>query len=636
MFTIYIFFAGLCAVSEAKFPLGGDLSTLLLAKNAKPVKLFNPQPRGVDWRTRGAWLTTVQDQNPCNNCWAFAATALVETMVHIEHGVWSKRSEGDLRDGWGGRLGEDWRKRDKVLPCAHGAGVTGALDWIKNNGLADPDCFAWSPKDREYAPTSDRVGRTTRIPAYTDIGSTSEQKKWLDAVGPIIASFQVFDDFFSVNSSRVYKQSKSAKYSGDHVVLVVGYDDIRECWIIRNSYGTGWGDKGYACIGYGECKIDVYSKQGLRGTNPDPWTRRRLHNGCMIESGNGAAHRNFELLRAGASSIQQVWRQGGENQDFSWHSASVFAVGTHPMGMPAFTSTTYNRNFEAVYWDKAGYLRHWFLDQGNKVWNDGGSFGAGLVDGFPGFIQSNYDAPGNLEVIVRSPDGRLQLFSRSGPPSFTWKNGGKFASGVLMSGPSLVQANVGTRGNFYVVAVLNTGQLQMWWRNNDVAGMPWNKGETFGSGIPKTPACMIQGQYGANDEKAPGNFELCVAVGGQVQHWWSPVSGSWKRAATFGSNIKHVWGLLEGSFGFNLEVIVELQDGRLAHWFINDGKWNDGGAINALPGCPSTCHIIQIIPPTSKSCKLPNPPLGCDRAETIANNKECNKDRARCSKGLYI
>src|SRR5262245_25205114 len=58
----------------------------------------------VDWRDRwgGRWLATIQDQNPCSSCWAFGSTALVETMVRIEHGVWAKRSEGDVRDGLGG------------------------------------------------------------------------------------------------------------------------------------------------------------------------------------------------------------------------------------------------------------------------------------------------------------------------------------------------------------------------------------------------------------------------------------------------------------------------------------------------------------------------------------------------------
>ena len=44
-------------------------------------------PAALDWRNRfgGNWITTVRDQNPCNACWAFAGTALVESMLKIEH-----------------------------------------------------------------------------------------------------------------------------------------------------------------------------------------------------------------------------------------------------------------------------------------------------------------------------------------------------------------------------------------------------------------------------------------------------------------------------------------------------------------------------------------------------------------------
>lgn len=84
----------------------------------------------VDWRNRfgRAWITSVRDQRSTNNCWAFAATALVEAMVRIEHLLWSSRSEGDMVHGVGkqswdlGNLGE-------------------AITFVERNGLADPDCF---------------------------------------------------------------------------------------------------------------------------------------------------------------------------------------------------------------------------------------------------------------------------------------------------------------------------------------------------------------------------------------------------------------------------------------------------------------------------------------------------------------
>jgi len=99
----------------------------------------------VDWRNRfgRSFLTTIQDQGGCECCWSFGAAALVETMVCIEHGMWSKRSEGDIRDGWGGEAGENWAVTDHITPCQKFNSVTGALDWIVKNGVADPDCYRY-------------------------------------------------------------------------------------------------------------------------------------------------------------------------------------------------------------------------------------------------------------------------------------------------------------------------------------------------------------------------------------------------------------------------------------------------------------------------------------------------------------
>jgi C1A family cysteine protease len=38
--------------------------------------------------------------------------------------------------------------------------------------------------------------------------------------------------------------------SGGHAQVIVGYDDNAKCWIVRNSWGTWWGDAGYGYVPY--------------------------------------------------------------------------------------------------------------------------------------------------------------------------------------------------------------------------------------------------------------------------------------------------------------------------------------------------------------------------------------------------
>ena len=49
------------------------------------------------------------------------------------------------------------------------------------------------------------------------------------------------------------------------------------------------------------------------------------------------------------------------------------------------------------------------------------------------------------------------------------------------------------------------------------------------------------------------------------------------------------------------------------------------------PGCPPNCHIIQLVPISSHSCQLDNPPDGCDHEAANENNKDCHQKIAACN-----
>jgi len=527
-------------------------------------------------------MTTVRDQNGCSACWAFATTALIESMVRIEHSLWCKRSEGDLHKGTNAR-------------CANGGWPENALNWIIDHGLADPDCFTWTTADIPYTPTSDRNGRTTKLSQNTRVGEESfffitlgenieTQKRWLDNVGPLIAIFEVFEDFdyFFWHGTGVYNklftfQGNPNRSRGLHAVLIIGYDDDRRCWIAKNSWGPNGGENGFFSIGYGECDIDTFIKTGTMSANPDPWTKRRLHNGNIIESGNGTSHRNFEMVAtSNGGHIRHWWRENSAPQ-LSWNQGIEF--GEDADVCPTFIQTTFNRNFEMIYLS-GKRLHHRFFNQSNGQWIDGGIFGPNDAAGIPGFIQSNYGAPGNFEVVVKTSDGKLNHWWRMNGPPWTWHDGGKFGDGILLSGATLVQSRFGNHGNLEVVCVLNSGQMKHYWRDDD-HGFVWKDGPTFGNNIG-SPPCMIEGQYGSSNEDRVGNFELCVASGGEIQHWWrnnQSNSLEWVKSATFGHNIGAVAGLLEGSFGFNLEVIALTFDKKLQHYWRDGSGWHEGVII---------------------------------------------------------
>jgi C1A family cysteine protease len=66
---------------------------------------------------------------------------------------------------------------------------------------------------------------------------------------PVVMGFHVYSSFMtsavSKNGNMPYPNTKRERLLGGHAVLLVGYNKTRKVFIARNSWGTGWGDRGY-------------------------------------------------------------------------------------------------------------------------------------------------------------------------------------------------------------------------------------------------------------------------------------------------------------------------------------------------------------------------------------------------------
>jgi hypothetical protein len=587
----------------------------------------------VDWRDRYflSWLTSVQDQNPCGSCWAYATAALIEAQVRIEHGYWAKRSEGDIRDG----MLSSWipgRDIPSTQYCAQGASVTDGLKYANLFGVTDLGCF---PTNHilgvadPYTPCIDKLGRSTLVPAWTELGTAEDQKNWIYNVGPIIASISfdkqnILDDFSNYAAGTIYKAptpDPSENYGGGHNPLIVGYNDLEGYWIIKNSWGPDWGDQGYGFIAYGELSIDVFSKEGLQFTNPDSWVKRRLHNGNMIHKGDdlvstSTTHKEFALAVCGDDTIQFLVRGDGFNGQFPWKDVGRYAsiASFEPQnrgqceGQPTLTGVAgfgASAGYELLYWNgNLNQIEHIRFEDAGNSWQIQPPFGAGATAGYPALIQSNYGHPGNLEAVVRHVDGSMNHWARAWPDDSAWNQIAEVAppGSILMSGPSLVQSNAGVNGNFYIVAVAVDGSLVMYWRDNDnPAALDWFAGESFASNVAATSPVMIQTTKDSDDENYIGDFDVLVVVQGVVSHYrrnnsdlrkggrpTSGQTGPWSLVDTFGRSednyFVHVRSFAQGPFNQNLEAAVVNSFGSLEWWFysVADGKWESAGGIPSV------------------------------------------------------
>ncbi len=200
-----------------------------------------------DWRTHpGPYGTTgvtgVRNQGSCGSCWAFAGVAQLESMVKIY-------AEMDLN------LSEQ-----QVVSCVtpdHGCDgwyTEAAFDLFMNVGAASEACMPYHAVDTDPC-IQDGCEKLAKISGYRAVSSNVNSIKTALLEGPVKSSMAV-EDTFKTYTGGCYDKPY---YGTNHAVLIVGWDDTKcggqGAWIVKNSWGAGWGENGFFYIKYGCCQI---------------------------------------------------------------------------------------------------------------------------------------------------------------------------------------------------------------------------------------------------------------------------------------------------------------------------------------------------------------------------------------------
>lgn len=221
-------------------------SRMLTSDGAKSLLDLSDTPLAEykDYRYHDRIVTPVKDQAKCGSCWAFGATALVESMEHKWDPTIVKATS----------LSEQ-QLVDCVYPERGGC----------NGGLADV-AFAYikrvggQQKDSDYpyvnmttncaTNTSLFHPATTKLTGFLTLEPKNEDlmKRVVAEYGPITIRFQVTDVFYNLKPFEVYKDPQGCNGSANHQVLIVGYGTSslgEDYWIIKNSWSSRYGDNGY-------------------------------------------------------------------------------------------------------------------------------------------------------------------------------------------------------------------------------------------------------------------------------------------------------------------------------------------------------------------------------------------------------
>lgn len=221
-----------------------------------------PEARAYNWVREGV-VTTVQNQRQCGSCWAFGALGSMESAYQILLGERHDLSEQYLVDnveytgpGAFGKCGGNGHMEPAEFLVRHGTFSERDLPYTSVPGES------WLRPNAPFrALTWGLIPNTT-----DDTIELADLKRGLCEHGPLAISMVAPpQNYIGGVLTRFFPKTQRP----DHTVLLVGWDDAERVWIIKNSWGAGWGENaladresfpfGYARVRYGAQRLGTHA-----------------------------------------------------------------------------------------------------------------------------------------------------------------------------------------------------------------------------------------------------------------------------------------------------------------------------------------------------------------------------------------
>ncbi|MBJ6727698.1 C1 family peptidase [Geomesophilobacter sediminis] len=212
---------------------------------AAPLEILRALPEQVDLRGQ---CPSVYDQGDLGSCTANAIAAAVEF----------ERNRQGLRDFMPSRLFIYYNERalEGTVDSDSGAQIRDGIKTVASFGDCPEEEWPYDVSKFADKPTNACYLDAAKVKAvlYSSLVQNLNQMKGCLASGfPFVFGFTVYESFESseVASTGVAQMPGSGEQViGGHAVVAVGYDDSEQRFIVRNSWNTNWGMRGYFTMPY--------------------------------------------------------------------------------------------------------------------------------------------------------------------------------------------------------------------------------------------------------------------------------------------------------------------------------------------------------------------------------------------------